>query len=87
MTKLEQLRTMTTVVADTGDLAAIRQFQPQDATTNPSLLLKTLQSEESSHFFAPAIADARAHGALSTNDIADRLAVRSARKSSPSYRA
>lgn len=76
MTKLEQLRTMTTVVADTGDLAAIRQFQPQDATTNPSLLLKTLQSEESSHFFAPAIADARAHGALNTNDIADRLAVR-----------
>ncbi len=78
MTKLEQLRTMTTVVADTGDLAAIRQFQPQDATTNPSLLLKTLQSEDSSHFFAPAIADARTAttGALSVTDIADRLAVR-----------
>lgn len=77
MTKLEQLRTMTTVVADTGELAAIRQFQPQDATTNPSLLLKTLQSEESSHFFAPAIEEARrAGGPLKANDIADRLAVR-----------
>lgn len=78
MTTLEQLREMTTVVADTGDLAAIRQFQPQDATTNPSLLLKTLQSEESSHFFAPAIADARSNGGpeLCVGDIADRLAVR-----------
>ena len=38
--KLEQLKAMTDVVADTGDIAAIREFQPQDATTNPSLLLK-----------------------------------------------
>ncbi len=35
---LEQLRTMTTVVSDTGDFNAIQQFRPQDATTNPSLL-------------------------------------------------
>lgn len=40
MTKLEQLRTMTTVVADTGDLDAIAKLKPTDATTNPSLLLK-----------------------------------------------
>ena len=40
MDKLAQLKTMTEVVADTGDIAAIRQFQPVDATTNPSLLLK-----------------------------------------------
>ena len=40
MNKLEQLRTMTTVVADTGDLEAITQLRPTDATTNPSLLLK-----------------------------------------------
>lgn len=38
--KLDQLKTMTDVVADTGDIEAIRKFQPQDATTNPSLLLK-----------------------------------------------
>ena len=39
-TKLEQLKAMTDVVADTGDIEAIRRFHPQDATTNPSLLLK-----------------------------------------------
>lgn len=41
--KLEQLAQMTTVVADTGDLEMIKKWQPQDATTNPSLLLKALQ--------------------------------------------
>ena len=40
MNKLEQLRNMTTVVADTGDLEAITRLRPTDATTNPSLLLK-----------------------------------------------
>lgn len=38
--KLEQLKQYTDVVADTGDIEAIRRFQPMDATTNPSLLLK-----------------------------------------------
>jgi len=38
--KLDQLKSMTSVVADTGDIEAIRQYQPLDATTNPSLLLK-----------------------------------------------
>ncbi|MDX1589970.1 MAG: transaldolase [Oleiphilaceae bacterium] len=42
--KLDQLREMTTVVADSGDLDAIRQWRPQDATTNPSLLLKATES-------------------------------------------
>ncbi|AKH69613.1 transaldolase [Spongiibacter sp. IMCC21906] len=41
--KLEQLKNMTDVVADTGDIEAIRRFTPQDATTNPSLLLKAAQ--------------------------------------------
>ena len=40
MNKLDQLKSMTQVVADTGDVDAIVQYQPQDATTNPSLLLK-----------------------------------------------
>ncbi|MCH8496835.1 MAG: transaldolase [Marinobacter sp.] len=43
--KLEQLKAMTTVVADTGDLDAISHWRPQDATTNPSLLLKAAQSD------------------------------------------
>ena len=38
--KLDQLREMTKVVADTGDIEAMRRFKPQDATTNPSLLFK-----------------------------------------------
>ena len=44
--KLEQLKSMTTVVADTGDIEAIRRYQPIDATTNPSLLLKAAAIEE-----------------------------------------
>jgi len=40
MNKLEQLKTMTTVVADTGDIDAIGAYKPTDATTNPSLLYK-----------------------------------------------
>ncbi len=43
MNKLEQLKTMTLVVADTGDFDAIQAYQPVDATTNPSLLLKAAQ--------------------------------------------
>lgn len=43
---LSQLTTMTTVVADTGDLDAIRRFTPQDATTNPSLILQAAQQHD-----------------------------------------
>ena len=42
MSALQQLRTITTIVADTGDLAAIARLKPQDATTNPSLITKAL---------------------------------------------
>ena len=45
MDKLSQLKSMTTVVADTGDLEAIRRFTPTDATTNPSLILQAAQHE------------------------------------------
>ncbi|MGO1298602.1 MAG: transaldolase [Vibrio sp.] len=41
--KLEQLRKMTTVVADTGEIEAIKKYKPEDATTNPSLILKAAQ--------------------------------------------
>jgi transaldolase len=43
MNKLDQLKTMTSVVADTGDIEAIKLFTPQDATTNPSLIYKAAQ--------------------------------------------
>jgi transaldolase len=42
--KLEQLRAMTVVVADTGDLEAVRRLKPQDCTTNPTLLLKAVET-------------------------------------------
>ena len=43
MNLLEQLRKMTVVVADTGDFESIAQYQPRDATTNPSLIYKAAQ--------------------------------------------
>ena len=53
--KLEQLSEMTVVVADTGDLAAIAEFKPQDATTNPSLLLKVAQDPKYADVLTRAI--------------------------------
>lgn len=44
--KLSQLKSMTVVVADTGDINSIRQYEPEDATTNPSLLYKAAQMEQ-----------------------------------------
>ena len=41
--KLDELKSMTSVVADTGDIEAIKLYQPQDATTNPSLIYKAAQ--------------------------------------------
>ena len=46
MTSLDQLKQFTTVVADTGDFRLLEQYKPQDATTNPSLILKSVQKEE-----------------------------------------
>ena len=48
-TLLEQLSSMTVVVADTGDLQAIQQFTPRDATTNPSLILAAAQIPDYQH--------------------------------------
>jgi transaldolase len=58
MNKLQQLRDMTVVVADTGDLAAIAEYTPQDATTNPSLLLKVALDEKYSALIDQAVASA-----------------------------
>ena len=58
MNKLQQLRDMTVVVADTGDLAAIAEYTPQDATTNPSLLLKVAQDTQYAHIIDQAVASA-----------------------------
>ncbi len=56
-TKLEQLKAMTDVVADTGDIEAIRRFTPQDATTNPSLLLKAAQLPQYRQLLAEIVSE------------------------------
>ena len=72
--KLEQLKTMTVVVADTGDMETIRAFEPMDSTTNPSLILKAASMPAYSRFLDEAILWGRSHGQL-TSQIVDRLAV------------
>lgn len=46
---LEQMSSFTTIVADTGEVAQIQQFSPQDATTNPSLIFKAASLPEYQH--------------------------------------
>lgn len=62
MNKLEQLKQFTTVVADTGDLETMKRYQPLDATTNPSLLLKAAASEEYQAHLQQAIVFAKQQG-------------------------
>ncbi len=76
--KLEQLRAMTTVVADTGDIEAVARLKPVDCTTNPSIVLKALGTDMFKDVFAEAIAWGKA-SSLSRDDavaaVSDRLAV------------
>ena len=78
MSLLDSLKRVTTVVADTGDIEAMRQFRPQDATTNPSLLLKAAQQPAYRPLVEAALADADRLGlgeARRTEAFMDRLAV------------
>ncbi len=79
MSLLESLKRYTVVVADTGDVDAIRAHRPQDATTNPSLLLKAAQQPQYRHLVDGALAaaaDVAAPGAEArTEAFMDRLAV------------
>ncbi len=58
-TQLDQLKQFTKVVADTGDFATLKQYAPQDATTNPSLILKAALMPEYKHLVEKAVADNR----------------------------
>lgn len=69
MNQLEQLKKMTTVVADTGDIEAIAKFQPEDATTNPSLLLKAAALPA----YQPLLAQACAWAKQQSNDAAQQV--------------
>jgi transaldolase len=72
--KLEQLRAMSTVVADTGDMESIRAFRPTDATTNPSLILKASEMPAYARLVEEAIDWGRRQGAVA-GDVTDRVAV------------
>jgi len=76
--KLEQLRKVTTVVADTGDIEAIKHFKPQDATTNPSLLYKAALLPQYQPLLAEAIHWAAKQGGTKQeqkDNCTDKLAV------------
>jgi transaldolase len=73
MNQLDALKQFTTVVADTGDFKQLAQFQPQDATTNPSLILKAVQKPE----YLPLLkATVAAYGKEAMDAQIDRLLVR-----------
>jgi transaldolase len=72
MNQLEQLKQYTTVVADTGDFQSIKAYAPQDATTNPSLILKAVQKPEYRPLLEKTIAD---FPNASTEEIVDRLLI------------
>ena len=63
LNQLEQLKKFTKVVADTGDFAAFKDYAPQDATTNPTLILKAAQMPEYKSLVEKALADNRKSGA------------------------
>lgn len=73
MNQLEQLKAYTTVVADTGNFLQLAQFAPRDATTNPSLILKAVQSPDYAPLQQQTVA---AHRAEPLDEIVDRVLVR-----------
>ena len=77
MNQLDALKQFTTVVADTGDFKQLAQFKPQDATTNPSLILKAVQKPE----YAPLLNDVvAAHKSKPLDEQLDRLVVQFGRE-------
>ncbi len=73
---LDQLKQHTIVVADTGDFESIREYEPRDATTNPSLILKAASQERYSALVAEVVAQAKGEGVADVDELMDRLLVR-----------
>ncbi|MBD3846794.1 transaldolase [Bosea sp. SSUT16] len=75
--KLDQLREMTTVVADTGDIEAVRRLKPVDCTTNPTLLFKAAETPAYAHLVEEAITWGKKQGGgeKAVQAVCDRLAV------------
>ncbi|MEM1283335.1 MAG: transaldolase [Chlamydiota bacterium] len=62
MSKLDQLRSLTTIVVDTGDIDAIKEYSPTDATTNPSLILLATEQPQYKHLIDEAVSYGKQHG-------------------------
>ncbi len=79
LSQLEQLKKFTIVVADTGDFESIKDFKPQDATTNPSLIYAATQKDKYVHLLDEVIADRKSSGlsgAAQIEDIIEHLLVK-----------
>ena len=59
MNQLESIKKFTTIVADTGDIQSIQAYQPQDATTNPSLIYQASQQSEYQDIVSKAVSEAQ----------------------------
>ncbi len=78
LNQLEQLKKLTTVVADTGDFETIKEYKPQDSTTNPSLILKAVEQAEYRHIMEKAVAELKDSGKTGqalTEAILDRILI------------
>jgi len=78
LNQLEQLKKFTKVVADTADFESIKEFKPQDATTNPSLVYAATQKPEYAHLLQEVLADRKKSGlsgSAQIEDICDHLLV------------
>ena len=77
-TQLDQLKQLTKVVADTGDFESMKAYKPQDATTNPSLILAAASKPEYAHLVEKAVADRKnsgLSGAKQVDDVMDYILV------------
>lgn len=78
LNQLDQLKKFTKVVADTADFESIKEFKPEDATTNPSLVYAATQKQEYAHLLDEVLADRKKSGlsgAAQVEDIIDHLLV------------
>lgn len=73
LSQLEQLKRFTKVVADTGDFESIRDFKPQDATTNPSLIFAAAQKEEYGHLLEEVLRNRKNSGLSGAAQIEDAI--------------
>ncbi len=78
VSQLDQLKQFTKVVADTGDFGAIKQYSPQDSTTNPTLIYNAVEMDEYKPLLEKAVAENKGHGAaddLHVYSIIDQLLI------------